>query len=629
MAKVRPALPVVAVALLVALPALADGGTEAGDGLLVDFGNGRVEWHGISHGADIESTLTSSLPAGYVEFADIGGERRIASVDGQSAVTLGTGASRQTCEWRVYSWNTVEWEFLTMDVSGRHGGAPLAIGFYPNDTLKPASNPDYREVWISYRGDSASSGVSGSFGPASVATPLEWYNAYAGAVVSTVLYADGMIYHVTAGKYGSVGMDALARVNCLDPVNKTVLWTVTYSDSGNTEVTTPVIIGDLIVVTSGNWHIYCLDRFTGEAVAELAPVGEEGHMCGGSKLTMYIPRKDDPSVSSSRFHLEAGFTNAVYDSGALYFCTSDGLLRCFSVDREKGFREIWSHPPISAHRGNFYYHPPAVGEYGGIRFVMAGNYGGGLVCKDAATGEDIWSMAVENKAGERVGQVSSISLCDGGRAIVCYSGGEMSSAGGGLMLIDVADGGIIWQKELRCSKTTVVGDRFYAYVSSSAGETVRDHRTGLEVSPEPGYHSFWVDDCSMFWSTATDALSVGGQTYCDGKLYSIDYSPGTQGAYGGWVWCIDSDTGNVDWKARVSPFSGNAYSMCCPTVVDGKVLVGNDYGAVYVLSETPGVAREASLERKYVSEGLAHWSWGAMFALCAAVALVAVYVYRK
>jgi iron complex transport system permease protein len=341
-----------------------------------------------------------------------------------------------------------------------------------------------------------------------------------------------MIYHTSSGKYGSVGMDNLARMNCLDPVNKEVLWSVTYSNSGNIEITTPVIVGDLILVTSGNWHIYCLDRLTGEPVAELAPLGDEGDMCSGSKLTSYIPRKDDPSVSGDRVHLEAGVSNAVYDSGALYFCTSDGLIRCFSIDRESGFKEIWTHRP-DTDRGCFYYYPPIVGEHNGRGFVLVGNCGGGLICVDSTTGEGIWSSTVYDTDGLKVGQVSSISLCSDGRALVCYSSGEMSSTGGGVMLIDVTDGSVIWQYDIRCGKTTVQGDRFYAYVSASGSETVKDYRTGQDIELVSGYYSFWVDDFSCLWYRATDALSIGGLTYCDGRLYSMDYSPGTEGSVGG------------------------------------------------------------------------------------------------
>lgn len=609
--------------------------TEEAHSLLLDFGNGRTEWADIVPSGDLEHTFTASLAGHTLTFADSEDGRRIASVDGVSDTVVGIGYVKQTCSWRIYSWNTVEWEYLTNDVSERYSKGDLALGFYPNDTVIPVANPDYREVWTSYRGDSSSSGVSSSTGPDSVATPLQWTNTYAGAVDATILYADGMIYHTVAGKYGAVGMDGLARICCLDPVNKEVLWSVTYSNSGNIEITTPVIVGDMIIVTSGNWHMYCLDRFTGEALAELAPVDDDGDMCKGSKVTRYIPRKESEAVSQDRTHAEAGITNTVYDSGALYFGTSDGLVRCFAIDRENGFTEIWNYTPVydSSNearqiRGCFYYHPPVISDYEGTKYLLMGNYGGGLVCVNALSGSLIWDQKVTDTEGHKVGQVTSISICSGGRALVCYSGGEMSSSGGGIMLIDITDGDIIWKQDIRCGKPVVYGERFYCYISARSGQTITDYKTGDSVELVSGYYSLWVDDGRMHWYRPTDALSIGGMTYCDGRVYSMDYSPGTEGATGGWVWCLDSDTGNIVWKTKVSPYDGTAYSMCAPTVVDGKVLVGNDYGAIYVLSETSGKERTRSSSIDYESEGLAHWSWIALFALIIIALAVAVWEYK-
>lgn len=596
--------------------------------MLLDFGNGHTEWSDTISGTTVEAAIVSAFGT-RAEFGDRDGVRTVLSVDGTSEVTVGTDSSRQVCGWHIYMWNSVEWEMLSDDVTERYGKGHLALAYYPDGSATPVSNPDYRDVWTSFRGDSSSSGVSSSEGPDYVATPLEWSNTYSGAVDASILYADGMIYHTVAGKYGAVGMDALAKICCLDPVNREVLWSVTYSNSGNIEITTPVIVGDLIIVTSGNWHIYCFDRFTGEAVAELAPNTDDGDICKGSKLTTYIPRKNDDSVKNDRIHLEGGITNAVYDSGVLYFGTSDGLIRCFSIDRENGFREIWNYVPGSEYRGCFYYHPPVICDYGGTKYLMIGNYGGGLVCVDALTGKGIWAQSVTDTLGNRVGQVTSITVCSGGRALVCYSGGEMSSAGGGIMLVNIADGSAVWKEDIRCGRPVVSGDRFYSYVTAVSGQTVKDSSTGADTGLVNGYYSFWVADGSMLWCRQTDALSTGGMTYCGGRVYSMDYSPGTEGANGGWVWCLDSDTGTVVWKAKVSPYDGNAYSMCSPTVVDGKVLVGNDYGAVYVISETSGNERTQSAEIEYESQGLAHPSWIVLFAAVAVSLALAVYAYRR
>ncbi len=598
------------------------------DALLVDFGNGHAEWKDIVAGSTLEAMISSTIGARAV-FGDRSGERTVLSVDGVSEVTVGTGVNKQTCYWRIYAWNTVEWEFLTTAVTERYSSGFIALGYYPSDVVTPVSNPDYREVWTSYRGDSSSSGVSTSKGPETVATPLEWTNTYPGAVDASILYADGMIYHTVAGKYGAVGMDALARINCLDPVNRELLWSVTYSNSGNTEITTPVIVGNLIIVTSGNWHMYAFDRFTGDAVAELAPSGEDGDICKGSKLTSYIPRKTDPSVSGDRIHLEGGITNTVYDSGALYFGTSDGLVRCFSIDREKGFKEIWNYAPDSSVRGCFYYHPPVICDFDGTKYLLIGNYGGGIVCLNAINGSKVWERTVTDTQSHKVGQVASITVCSGGRALVCYSGGEMSSAGGGIALVDITDGSEVWKQDIRCGRPVVYGDRFYCYISALSDQKIRDSTTNQDVDLVSGYYGLWVNDGSMLWSRPTDALSIGGTVYSDGKVYSMDYSPGTEGTNGGNVWCIDADTGSVVWRCKVSPYNGNAYSMNCPTVVDGKVLVGNDYGAIYVISETSGNERAGTENIEYESQGLAHPSWIITMVIVAIVLALAVMAYRR
>ncbi len=620
--------------LILLVPSASAAGEDGPDRMLVDFGDGGVHWYDLAPGASVQDTISSTLSSAgvQVEFEDMEEGSRVLSVGGRGPSRVGTESTpgMQECGWRVYSWNGVSWEPEPDDVDLDYLGGSIALGYYPEGSASPAATPDYEDVWTCYRGDSSSSGVGSSCGPDSVAVPLEWHNDYHGAVDSSILYADGLIYHTVAGAYGSVGMEGLAWLYCLDPVNKQVAWSASYSDSGNIEITTPVIVGDVVVLTSGNWHVYCLDRFTGEPLAELYPEGSSPDMCNAARSTGYKVFKGDPQVAKDRIHVSAGVSNAVYDRGALYFNTSDGVTRCYSVDREEGFQEIWTHVPEDSLRGCFYYYPPCLADLGGERVLVAGNYAGMLTCVSAVDGEPVWGRRVLDLSGSPVGAVTSVSVCPGERALVCYSDGGMSSSSGGLMLVDLRDGSTIWQKSLLSSRPVVFGDRFYAYVSYTPDgeQAVTEHDTGAERGLVSGYYSFWVSDCSIGWVQDTDALSVGGMTYCDGRVYSMDYSPGTEGSLGGWVWCIDADTGVVVWKAKASPYNGTAYSMCAPTVADGKVLVGNDYGAVYVMSEVRGVERAATSDVEYESQGLAHWSWLVLFAFLAAFTLCAARLYR-
>ena len=633
MARVTPVL-VIAMMLICAVPVVcADAEEEvqdAPDELLVDYGNGAFDWYVIPAGMDSYRQVFDAVLGPAVVYDG----SRVLGVGDVAEVTIGENYNQQTCSWRIYWWNSVEWEFLTQDADERYVDGHIALGFYPVDSVRPVSNPEYREVWTCFQGDSASSGVSRSFGPEKVATPLEWAMTYPGPVDSNILYADGMIYHTVAGKYGAVGMDALAWVKCLDPVNKKVMWSQPFSRSDRIEITTPVIVGDMLIVTSGNWHVYCLDRFTGEPIAELAPVGEEGDMCSGSKLASYIPRKDDSFANKDKDLIESGVSNAVYENGILYLCTSDGYVRSFSVDRENGFQSIWARCPSPEHRGTFYFQPPVLGDSGGTRCVLSGNYVGSLFCIRADTGAEIWTRSVEDTGGNRVGAISSISMCSGDRALVTYSNGKMNSSSGGVLMLDMSDGSTIWQHDFLCGSPTVHGDKFYVYLTARSGDEVTDSQSGKKVPLRTGYCAFWLqdpelNDCTLLWNRPTDALCKGGMTYCNGNLYSMDYSPGTEGATGGNVWSLEADTGEIAWRVAVSPYNGNAYSMCAPTVVDGKVIVGNDYGAVYVLSEMSGSENGLTADIDYQSQGLRHWSWVLTFIIIAATLLAAVVLYTR
>lgn len=619
---------VIASMIMIPIPEAFASEDDAEDGLLVDYGNGRYDWYALEQGQTVRDALLNTLEANSVEigFADEYGTIGIASVNGIVAQTIG-GVGTSTCSWRIYSWNDVTWEFLTDDASDRYTGGSLAIGYYPHDTILPASNPDCRDVWTSFKGDSSSSGVSDSFGPERVATPLEWYSTYPGSVDSTILYADNLIYHTASGKYGSSGMDGFARLYCLDPSNHETVWEVGYSDSGNIEIVTPCIVGDLILLPSGNWHMYCIDRFTGEAVAELLPEGDDADMCEGLRALEYEVRLDSPTVSDDRIHSNAGVTNIVYDTGAVYFCTADGAVRCYTIDRDHGFREMWTTVPEEDYRGCFYYYPPVITGPSHDRIVVSGNCRGSVIALDADDGSVVWCKKVQSSSGEYANYISSVSACPDGRILISYD----CPTSGGLMLVNSSNGSLVWQKGIDCNHPTVFNDRFYGYVSHQPNgeQGIVDSRTGETREIASGYYSFWLSDCSMCWSQDTESQCKGSMTYCDGYLYSIDYSPGTEGAYGGWVWCLDSDTGAVRWKAKVAPYSGVAYSMCTPTVIDGRVLVGNDYGAIYILSETPSKTHDSSSNIGYESNGLLHWSWLTMFGVSAVVMIAAIILYRK
>lgn len=626
MAKGLIVLLAILLAVTLLIPDLSADSTDDIDRFLVDYGNGSTQWYDVIPGETYGETMVLSASDIEIVIVDEEEDSIVESVNGTDTIRIGD----MECSWRIYLWDEVSWTSLPMDAGLPYQGGSIALAYYPDDSIVPVANPDYPTTWTQYRGDSSSSGISDSYGPDTVAKPLEWYQTYAGAVDSSILYADGLIYHTVSGLYGSVGMDSMAWLFCLDPVNKEVAWSVSYSDSANIEIVTPVIVSDMIVLFSGNWHVYCLDRYTGEPLAEMVPAGSTPDMCSRARTLEYDTYRSDPSVVYDRTHVVAGPTNAVYDSGALYFGTSDGVMRCYSIDRDNGFKRLWENIPDDDSRGCFYFYPPCVTESDGRKIVMQGNCSGHLLCVDACTGEPIWSKEIQDSGGNRAGAVTSIAVCDNDRAIVCFSDGGMTASSGGMTLIGM-DGGTLWEYDYLGSKPAVYGDRAYVYISytHNGSPTIRDHDSGRDVDLVSGYYSLWVDDCSRCWVQDTEAACGGGVTYCDSRIYGMDYSPGSEGSLGGWVWCIDADTGDVVWKAKVIPYAGAAYSMCTPTVVDGKVIVGNDYGAIYIISETPGIDRSSSEQIDYASEGIAHWSWLLLIAASVSIGAVSFILYRR
>ncbi|MCQ2084544.1 MAG: PQQ-binding-like beta-propeller repeat protein, partial [archaeon] len=115
----------------------------------------------------------------------------------------------------------------------------------------------------------------------------------------------------------------------------------------------------------------------------------------------------------------------------------------------------------------------------------------------------------------------------------------------------------------------------------------------------------------------------------DGRLYCVDYSTLAEWPVGGAARCIDAETGDIIWSVKLEPGSTNAYNMCAPTVLDGKVYVGNDDGTLYCISDIPGKERHSTSDVDYESEGLAHWSWLLLFSVATLTAVVAVIMYRK
>ena len=609
-----------------------EGKSYDADMMLVDYGNGETVWYSIggSTGSTLQGISSSVLDANSVPY-HLNGDS-FDEVNGRANTTVKT----QDCVWRFYIWDSYTWVYGESDGSQSYSGGTIALGFYPLPSIKPAVTPFFGDSWQSFRGNSANSGISYSDGPVDAASPLEWYiESKSGGVYSSILCADGLVYYTTGGDIHGSGTDRKPHLYCVDTINHEIAWSFSYSintsgGSSQYEVDTPVLVGDMLIVTSSNRHIYCLDRFEGTVLSELVPEGELAHFAGVFDTTTY---SYESSASLSGTVLANGPTSAVYDSGALYFNTHDGAMHCYSVSRDAGFTELWTCMPEESVRGCFYFSAPSIVYVDGVRTVISGSYAGYIYCVDADTGDNLRTCKLGDLGSYGTGAVKIVPAGEG-KALVLCDDGNMSPRNGFTELVDLKTFDILWRIDLFGSIPVVVGDTVYSYLSpalhsSESGKPQVWDKNNVKTDAKAGFYALSVSDGHVIWHNTNDASTRSGMVYCDGKLYCSDYSTLAEWPVGGALRCFDPDTGDQLWAVKLSPGSNTAYCMSTPTVIDGKIYVGNDDGTLYCISDIPGRIDKETSDIDYRSQGLMHWSWLTLCAVAALTASVAFILYRK
>ncbi|MGN1044525.1 MAG: PQQ-binding-like beta-propeller repeat protein [Candidatus Methanomethylophilaceae archaeon] len=613
----------------------ADSGTDYM--LLLDNGDGSYAWYTVVPGSTLLDTVKGTLEANGITVSVDAGS--ITSIDGRSETVTGT----VVCSWRFYIWDYYCWTYGGTDGDVKYDSGDLCIGFRSSSSSLPVATPVFRDVWISIRGDSSCTGISASYMPDSVATPLEWYiESEAGAVCGSILAADGLVYYVTSGDYYGTGVNRDPHLYCVDTVNGEVVWYLSYSidhshGSSQYELNAPLIVDDMIIVTSANRHIYCIDRMDGSVLHEMVPKGDAAHFTGvfNTQEYEYLPIMDEEwtiqGITSTN-----GPSSAIYDSGAIYFTTHDGRVRCYSVDRINGFTEIWTYTPDREDRGCFYCSTPLITYVDGTRVLVCGGYSGRLYCVNASTGEEISVTYVAELAGHSQGVVSRVVDAGDGTVIVSCDDGGMTPRNGSLSRYDLRDtSSPMWRLDIYGGSAIAVDGTLYGYLRPAlssydgSGKAQVFDKNGTLSDADSGYYALSIADGHVIWCVPNAASCKSSMTYCGGRIYCVDYSPLSVWPNGGALRCLDPDTGDVIWRMRLEPGSSDAYNMCSPTVVDGKVYVGNDDGTIYCISEIPGSPVSVTSDIDYRSQGLAHWSWAALFSAMGLTLLVAVLMYRR
>ncbi|QHK17059.1 iron chelate uptake ABC transporter family permease subunit [Methanomassiliicoccaceae archaeon DOK] len=391
--KALASMAVVAILLVTAVcivpPSDATGDTD----VLLDHGNGSVEWT-QSSGGTVEDVLADAMIGLGVDFEISSGT---ISVDGVSSKTVGsssnggsleesgaTGAT-VTTEWHVFLWYGSSW-VETDELSVPADASAVALAFYP-DGIAPVVTPDHPYAVTMSRGDSSNTGNFDADYSSGEEYEVTWSET--GTAHANILYAGGYVFQ----KYG-IDSTGTARVVCIDGETGEHVWEFEFTSGSNYESSTPLIVGDWIYVATMTGYIYRIPLYEGpgENNANVTSIG-------GVPFSEASPVEavlKDFEVGNT---YDSGFSSMVFDSGVIYVTHSNGMVYCFDTDLSL----IWS----QMLDGSTYLVAPTV--YDG--YLFTGALDGRLYVLDAVGGGIVADTTVaqyryQSKVYGGVGQVA-------------------------------------------------------------------------------------------------------------------------------------------------------------------------------------------------------------------------------
>ena len=391
--KALASMAVVAILLVTAVcivpPSDATGDTD----VLLDHGNGSVEWT-QSSGGTVEDVLADAMIGLGVDFEISSGT---ISVDGISSKTVGsssnggsleesgaTGAT-VTTEWHVFLWDGSSW-VETDELSAPADASAVALAFYP-DGIAPVVTPDHPYAVTMSRGDSSNTGNFDADYSSGEEYEVTWSET--GTAHANILYAGGYVFQ----KYG-IDSTGTARVVCIDGETGEHVWEFEFTSGSNYESSTPLIVGDWIYVATMTGYIYRIPLYEGpgENNANVTSIG-------GVPFSEASPVEavlKDFEVGNT---YDSGFSSMVFDSGVIYVTHSNGMVYCFDTD----LNLIWS----QMLDGSTYLVAPTV--YDG--YLFTGALDGRLYVLDAVEGGIVADTTVaqyryQSKVYGGVGQVA-------------------------------------------------------------------------------------------------------------------------------------------------------------------------------------------------------------------------------
>ncbi len=556
---------VIVSALIVCSP---DSDATDGGSILLDHGNGDTHWSEGGHGTYAE-VLTEAVGAAGSELTL--GEK--IGVDGLVERTIGTVHSY----WHIYSWTDGEWTDVTetIDTGSTYDGTSIALGFYP-DGMEPVETPTHKSSWTMFRGDSSNSGAQDAEVSEQTGS-YAWVKDYGSNnfVSSGIMVEGDRVYVVAGGGHSSKSPEP--TLYCYDRHTMDVLWSFTYDRGAGYETATGLIAGDRYYLPASNGTIYAI------------PLDGPG-VDDRDVISLTIPTSIDHELQGVKYY--TGPSTLIYDSGVLYFGSSNGYVYCIDIDLEI----IWK----TAVDGCIYYNAPTVNK----DHLFIGTYDGHIYMIDRTNGEiEDKAFVFEYTTGSGEASPGSVNtpVIVGNTVIVSYSDGRgMDALLGGIVGFSITDGGLkrVFEKD------TGVINNFLLPVETDGFQGV--YFMGYENMSRVSISGVLETLVTGLGSFKAPITLVNGT-----DLYVPQYDRG------GNIYHLSLD-GKVLGKIA-QPTDIEEYCMVPLTVVSGSFYLGTDCGAS---GYDGGIITTAS------SGGSSWWIIAALIVLIL-VAALALYKYRS
>lgn len=582
------------------MPASYSDADPSGVMVLLDHGNGKVEWTESIGSGTIGDVIYASLDAIGVEAVFTPS----ISIDGLSDGVIGApGSGSYTSEgatgatvsvgWKVWSWDDAGDAWVSASPADPFTSTDLAIS-YGGPGHIPVVTPDHPNAHVMMCSDSSLSSAQTS-GGRTVETEAVFTWKDRGSCYASTTYVQNYLF-VKYGLSGGMGPSETntARVVCYDYENGfDEVWTFAYPGIENYETGTPLISGNNIFVPSADGYVFRFDWRAGPGV-DNANVIMTDATAGSSRPyseseiesgVYRMPSDTGVELVGMRYH--TGCTSLIGDSGVIYFNASNGMTYCIDED----LNLIWSHQSM----GSIYYTVPSIRD----GYLFVGSLDGSVHVLDKATGALIYEEVVFQKEynGRMYGSVSNIaSFYHQGLyyLIMPVSDGRgMSTLTSGYAVYRF-NGATLDKVVLNMDVLGLVGSTFTPYEAGDLGCVFIAASKGIFKVDITGDYGLLCEDIK---SVKAPISIVDGErmllaSYASGKpLYEVDLS------------------GRIlsQLPANYEVFN---YCMSPPLVIGDTVIAGNDsgvyaaYGAFHPYTQ-PGASSDNSLEAVLTASAIA------------------------